>query len=70
MVNTWRRRDRADSENVHVLPVDDLREHVETAQCWCNPKCSKVETFAGGWGYVIVHNSADGRELAEPGRVQ
>jgi len=69
-VKGWRRRDRATETHVHVLPIDDTREHVESAECWCQPKVSKVENFAGGYGYVLTHNSADGRELLEAGRIQ
>jgi len=68
MVKGWRRKDH--DPHVHVLPLDDTREHVERADCWCGPKVEKVETNTGGWGYVVTHKSADGRELLEPGRIQ
>lgn len=42
----------------HVLPVNDLREHAESADCWCNPD------FDEG---VYIHNSMDGREKFETG---
>jgi len=51
------RRQRAD---VHVTPIRDLREHTETRECWCVPVLHDE-----GEGYVVVHNSADGRELIE-----
>lgn len=44
---------------VHVMPVNDLRPHDESLQCWCRP----VDD-AG----VVVHNSMDGREDFEEGR--
>lgn len=70
-MNGWRRADRpASSTTVHVLPIDDTRDHVETPQCWCRPRVERVETYLGGWGTVITHHSADGRELQEPARVQ
>lgn len=47
---------------VHVLPVDDLREHEETAECWCSPRLEYA-----GVGEVVIHNSMDGRELYERG---
>jgi hypothetical protein len=47
---------------VHVLPVNDLREHVEGTLCWCRPR---VEEEDGGT--VVIHNSMDGRELIERG---
>lgn len=46
---------------VHVTPVNDLREHVDSRACWCKPT---VETFEGG-GMLITHHSMDGRELVE-----
>jgi hypothetical protein len=64
--------------DIHVLPINDLREHEETRGCWCHPRfeiehdlgCPTIE--ADGYGIcwcqragVIVHNSADGRELVE-----
>jgi hypothetical protein len=66
----WRRVDEKLAGDVHVLPINDTREHVESPQCWCRPKVQKIETVVGGWGHVITHNSKDGRELLEPGRVQ
>jgi hypothetical protein len=45
-------------DKFHVVPVDDLREHVTEGPCWCNPR--EEET-------VIVHNSMDGREHFETG---
>jgi hypothetical protein len=41
-----------------VKPLDDVREHDDGLGCWCGP------TDDDG---VIVHNSADGRELYERG---
>lgn len=46
---------------VHVLPVNDLREHDETEQCWCQPRVERVR--AGR--YLISHHAADGRDLIE-----
>lgn len=48
-------------ENLHVMPINDLRPHDSHPQCWCNPKpddeCPDV----------ILHNSMDGREAFEIG---
>jgi hypothetical protein len=41
----------------HVIPVDDLRPHIQSLKCLCNPQ----DTGEG----VIVHNSFDGREFDE-----
>lgn len=50
--------------HLHVLPVDDLREHQNVVtvdeDCWCNPRWEFVDG-----GVVVVHNSADGREIKE-----
>lgn len=47
-------------DKLHVVPVDDLREHStdSAVMCWCRP----VEDDG-----VIVHNSMDGREKFETG---
>lgn len=47
---------------IHVVPVDDLRDHAETVDCWC---CPTVEI--AGAGCMVVHNSMDGREDFETG---
>jgi len=55
--------------DVHVLPIDDLREHEETRACWCRPALL-VEPDADADLRIVVHNSADGRELVEEHGVQ
>ena len=51
----------------HVLPIDDLREHEETATCWCQPRVEThdLETGEDYTEPLIIHNSLDGRELVE-----
>ena len=44
----------------HVWPVGDLREHAISMDCWCRPVDDEG---------VIVHNSMDGREQFERGRM-
>lgn len=44
--------------DVHVIPLNDYREHEETTECWCNPAHDDG---------VVVHNALDGRELVERG---
>jgi hypothetical protein len=44
---------------IHVLPVNDLREHVETVDCWCGPSVDDG---------VCVHNAMDEREKFESGQ--
>lgn len=43
----------------HVMPIDDLREHIDSIDCWCKPTIKEN-------GSVVVHNSLDGREYSEP----
>lgn len=43
----------------HVVPINDLREHQESIECWCRPIID---------GDVVVHNSMDRREEYENGR--
>lgn len=60
--------------SVHTVPMNDEREHVLSAECWCEPRVlwTRVEWTepdtglprAAG-GAIIVHNSADCRELGE-----
>lgn len=50
---------------VHVLPVGDLIEHDDVGDdCVCGPT---VECVPGdrGDGWLIIHNSLDGRERNE-----
>jgi hypothetical protein len=49
-------------KDVHVLPVNDLREHEESRDCWCEPR---VEADSDWTAALIVHHSLDGRELVE-----
>ena len=48
-------------DNYHVYPVHDLKEHdTESLDCWCDPRIENDLPH-----YVVVHNSADKRELTE-----
>ena len=45
---------------IHIIPVNDLKEHEESSTCDCQP------TLVMENGEMIfVHNSYDGRELDE-----
>lgn len=44
---------------VHVIPIDDLREH-GIDYCWCRPTLEPDEP-------VLVHHAADNREAFERG---
>jgi hypothetical protein len=43
----------------HVVPVNDLREHELSEDCWCIPIADEEEPS------VLVHNSMDQRESYE-----
>ena len=44
--------------NWHVIPVNDLKPHIDSPKCWCNPFQDDD---------VYVHHSMDGREKYETG---
>ena len=46
---------------IHILPVNDLKEHEESSTCDCNPR---IEILDDG-EIMVVHNSYDGREYIE-----
>jgi len=56
---------------LHVMPCNDLREHVNDIadHCWCKPTLHEVLDDATGAlvGWIFVHNAADGREAYEIG---
>ena len=41
----------------HVIPLNDLKEHECSADCWCEPTLDDEAE-----GLVYVHHSLDGRE--------
>lgn len=47
---------------IHVVPLNDVKAHRERdcGECWCAPRVERH-----GDGVVVIHNSADGRELVE-----
>lgn len=51
------------TETLHVIPVDDLRDHEATPTCWCRP--TPLEDPPN----VFLHNAMDGREKYEDGEV-
>ena len=50
------------TENCHVIPLDDYRDHWNEEDCWCRPTEPDLD---GVW----LHNSMDGRESYERGRL-
>lgn len=55
--------------SVHVVPVNDLREHtVEDFDCECDPTIEWIDPeteLPYEDGPLVIHNSWDGRELLE-----
>ena len=50
---------------VHVHPLDDLIEHQMDDSCPCGPRQEPVKREDGSVGWLVVHNSLDGRERDE-----
>jgi len=48
--------------NRHVIPLDDLRKHRRSIDCWCHP------VFDDQVPSVVIHNAMDLREQFEEGR--
>lgn len=46
---------------VHVLPVNDLVEHVLDADCVCGPETEVVFRDDGSTGWVVTHPGLDER---------
>ena len=45
---------------LHVIPLNDLREHEVSPTCWCRPTPDEEHD-------VFVHHALDGREAYETG---
>lgn len=45
---------------IHILPINDLKEHTEQSTCDCKPK---VITENGE--LICIHNAFDGRQFKE-----
>jgi len=41
---------------IHVIPVNDIHEHIEAEWCSCQPKTE---------GDLVIHNAWDDREVIE-----
>ena len=55
--------------SVHVLPLNDEREHSQSPDCWCGGIVEWLDPetnlpWAAG-SYRMIHNAADCREVAE-----
>lgn len=49
----------------HVVPIDDMREHILSIECWCRPRFLWEKEDGCMPFECIVHNSLDGRERYE-----
>lgn len=45
----------------HILPINDLEEHIEKSICKCEPKSEVLDNG----DILITHNSFDKREIIE-----
>lgn len=50
--------DRGGAKRFHVIPLEDLREHERSDDCWCHPDHDNG---------VVTHAALDGREAFERG---
>jgi hypothetical protein len=53
---------------INVIPENDEREHIHSTDCWCCPRIEWQHPTTGeiyANGPIILHNSADCRELVE-----
>lgn len=50
-------------EAVHVIPMNDLKEHVQRENCHCHPEVQKDLEIK-----VIIHRAFDCRTLLEIGK--
>jgi hypothetical protein len=56
------------TDELHVHPLGDLIEHDISEDCACGPQARPVMRDDGSAGWLMVHNSLDGREARERGR--
>lgn len=47
-------------DNYHVMPVGDLKEHIESDKCWCDPDIEDI-FYDSLPPYTVVHKAADKR---------
>jgi len=47
-------------EKWHIIPENDVEDHIESLRCECNPKVINERE-----GQIIVHNAYDRREIFE-----
>jgi hypothetical protein len=53
---------QCDCKAIHVVPLNDWREHELSKACWCRPVKDQEED-------IWIHNAMDGREAFETGEL-
>lgn len=59
------------SKGVHIVPINDLAPHDDSGvcTCWCQPRVETLDPQTGAsypeGAHLVIHHSADGRELVE-----
>jgi hypothetical protein len=57
----WRHFTNRRAKRIAIIPTNDLQPHIPgDYRCWCEPTFGRENDWL-----LIVHNSADGRELIE-----
>ena len=60
----WECRVQWESNDVHVLPTDDLIHHAESPGCFCGPRVERHGSTEQGKLHVhalVIHAAMDGR---------
>jgi hypothetical protein len=56
-------------DEMHRVPVDDLREHDICGSCWCKPHLEVDECDEHGLHFRWYHRALDGRDYYVDGKV-
>jgi len=59
-----------DIPDTHVVPINDMKEHIDSRDCWCKPSLkyediTKIQDESKSKAVIVIHNSMDGRELID-----
>lgn len=57
------RNDTLYPDELHRIPVDDLREHEVCGGCWCKPRRVQHVCPEHGLQFRWFHRALDGRDL-------
>jgi hypothetical protein len=58
----WMIKEKNRAGYIHVIPINDLREHEQLESCWCQPVMDHMDEN------VFIHQSMDRGEEYENGR--